>query len=60
MKIEFARHIFEKYSNNKFNENPCIGSRVLSMQTDGRTYVMKSIVSFRNVAKATKKCLLAS
>jgi hypothetical protein len=37
IKIEFSRQIFEKCSNVKFNENPCIGSRVFSMRTDGRT-----------------------
>jgi hypothetical protein len=60
MKIEFSRHIFEKYSNIKFNENPCIGGRVFSMRTDGRTGVTKSIVPFRNFAKAIKNRLLVS
>jgi len=34
IKLEFSRHIFEKYSNVKFNENPSNGSRVVSC---GRT-----------------------
>ena len=29
MKLEFSRHIFDKYSNIKFNENPSSGSRVV-------------------------------
>jgi hypothetical protein len=29
MKLEFSRHIVEKYSNIKFNENPSSGSRVI-------------------------------
>jgi hypothetical protein len=45
MKLEFCRHIFEKYSNVKFHENP-------SILTDGRTDVTKLIVAFRNFAKA--------
>jgi hypothetical protein len=35
MKTEFSRHIFEKYLNNKFYENPSSGSRVVV--TCGRT-----------------------
>jgi len=29
MKLEYSRHIFEKYSNIKLNENPSTGSRVV-------------------------------
>jgi hypothetical protein len=29
MKLEFSKHIFEKYSNIKFHENPSSGSRVV-------------------------------
>jgi len=35
MKVEFSRHILEKFSRNKFRENPYNGSRC-SMWTDGR------------------------
>jgi hypothetical protein len=36
MKLEFSRHIFEKYSNIKFHENPSSGSRIIPCgQTDG-------------------------
>jgi len=34
MKLEFPRHVFEKYSNTKFHEDPSTGSRVDSC---GRT-----------------------
>jgi len=43
MKLEFSRHIFEKYSNiqfheNPFHENPFSGNRVVPcQQTDVRT-----------------------
>jgi hypothetical protein len=40
MRLEFSRHIFEKYSNIKFHANPSSGSRVVSRdQTDGRTEI---------------------
>jgi len=29
MKIQLSRHIFKKYSNTKFHENPSNGSRVV-------------------------------
>jgi hypothetical protein len=29
MKLEYSRQILEKYSNNKFNENPSSGSKVV-------------------------------
>ena len=38
MKLEFSRHILEKYSNIKFDANPSSGSRVVRCgQMDGRT-----------------------
>ena len=53
MKIEFSRQFFEKYSDIKFHENPCSGSRVVRWgQTDGRTDLTKLIFSFRNFANA--------
>jgi len=36
MKLEFARQIFEKYSNIKFHENPSSESRVV--HADGQTW----------------------
>ena len=40
MKFEFPRHIFEKYTNIKFYENPSTGNRAVSCgRTDGRTDV---------------------
>jgi hypothetical protein len=34
-KLEFSGHIFEKYSNAKFHENPSSGTPRCSMQMDG-------------------------
>ena len=48
MKLEFSRHIFEKYSNIKFHENPSSGNGVVAC---GRTDMEKVIVAFRNFAK---------
>jgi len=36
VKLEFSRHIFEKYSNMKFYENPSSGSRVVPWGQTGR------------------------
>jgi len=37
MKLEFSGHIFEKYSNIKFDESPSSGSRLFPCgQTDGQ------------------------
>ena len=55
MKLEFSQHIFEKYLNIKFHENPFCGSRVPCGRADGHTYIhtdMKLIVAFRNFANA--------
>jgi urease accessory protein UreF len=54
MKLKF-RHIFEKYTYIKFDENVSSGSRVVPCgQTDGRTDMTKLRVAFRNSAKAPK------
>jgi len=51
--LEFSRQIFEKYSNIKFCENPCCGSRVVPCgQTDRQTDMTKQIVAFRHFANA--------
>jgi len=59
MKIEFSRHILEKYSNIKFRENPSSVSRIVPCgQTDAktrqdrRTNMTKLIVVFRSFANA--------
>jgi hypothetical protein len=53
MKLEFSCHIFEKYPNIKFHENPSSGSRIVQYEfADGRTDMTKLIVSFRNFANA--------
>jgi len=58
MKLEFSRHIFEKYSNIKFHENPSCGSRVVPCgHTDGQTDMTKLIVAVRNFANAPKHLL---
>jgi len=41
MKLEFSRHIFEKYSNTKFHGNQSSGTRVVPWRdgtTDGQTW----------------------
>jgi hypothetical protein len=48
MTFEFARKIFEEYSNIEFNRNPWIGS------WDRRTDMTKLIVALRNFANAPK------
>jgi len=53
MELEFSRHIFEKYSNIKFHENPSSGSRVVPCaETDGQTDMTKLRVAFPNYASA--------
>jgi len=55
MELVFSQHIFEKYSNIKFHEYPCSGSRVVPCgETDGRTDMTKLIVALHNVANAPK------
>ena len=57
MKLAFSWHIFEKYSNIKFQENPFSegGGASYSMRMDGRTDVTKLIVAFRNFANTPNK-----
>ena len=58
MKIEFSRHIFAKYWNIKFHENPCIGSRVFPYgQTEGRTDMTKLTVFFSRCCERSWKLL---
>ena len=55
MKLEFSRQFSETYSNMNFQENPPIGTPVVSfVQTDRRTNMMKPIVAFHNFANAPK------
>ena len=50
-KLEFSRHVFEKYSNMNFYENPSSESQVAPCGlTDRQTHVTKLIVALRNVA----------
>jgi hypothetical protein len=52
MKLCLFKHIFDKHSNIKFNENPPCGSRVvrcgeMDSRTDGRSDMTKLGVAFR-------------
>jgi hypothetical protein len=57
VKLDFFRHIFEKFSHNNFHEIRAMGAE-LSMRTNGRTDgqrgMTKLIVAFRNFSNAPK------
>jgi len=60
MTLEFSRHIFEKYTNIKCNQNPFIESRFVSFArtdrwTDGQRDTKKLIVAFSILRNATKR-----
>jgi len=51
MKLEFSGQILKKFSTNKFNENPFIGSPfVPCRQTDGWMDMTKLMATFSNFA----------
>ena len=51
MTLKFSLHVFEKYPDVKFHDNPSSESRVVpSGQTDRWTDITKVIVAFRNFA----------
>ena len=52
MKLALSRHIFEKFSNVRFHENPYIGSRFVPYDKTDRWYMTKLFVAFCNFAKA--------
>jgi len=56
MRLEFSRHIFEKSSNIKSNENPPTGSPFLHADRlkDGQTDMTKLTVVLPNFANAPK------
>jgi hypothetical protein len=56
IRLEFSRHIFEKYRNIKLRENLSIGSRIVPC---GQTDMMSLIVAFRNFANAPLKSWLS-
>jgi hypothetical protein len=58
MKLEFSRHVFEKYSNIKFRENPSSVNRIVQCgRTDRETDMTKLIMAFRNLTRRlTKIC----
>ena len=47
--------IFSKISNDKFREKSVRWKMSCSIWTDGRTYITKLIIDFRNFEKAAKK-----
>ena len=53
MKLDFSRHIIEKYSNIKFHENRWSGSRCVA---HGQTDTTKLMVAYRNFTVAPNKC----
>jgi len=56
IKLAFSGHIFEKYSNSKFNEIPFRGNRVVPCNwVDRRTDMTKLIVAFHNLRKQFAK-----
>jgi hypothetical protein len=58
MKLEFNRHIFDKYSKTKFRKTPSNGSRVVPCgRTEGQTDMTKSVVAFRRFAIVPNKRL---
>jgi hypothetical protein len=63
--VEFPQHIFEIYTNIKFQEIPFSGSRVVPCErtdrrTDRHADIMKLIVAFRNSANAPKNVSFVS
>ena len=62
MELEPSRHIFKKFANIKFNENPSSRNRFffhvdgqVDGQTDRQTDMTKLIIAFCNFTKARKK-----
>jgi len=53
MKLDFSRHIFEKYSNIKFHENPFNWSQVVPCGRTGRREV--TIDAFRTRLEMAKE-----
>jgi hypothetical protein len=54
MTLEFSRHIFEKYPDMEFHENPPQWEPRCSTLTEGQTDTTKLIAAFGNFAKAPK------
>jgi hypothetical protein len=48
--LKFSRHIFEKYSNIKFNENSSSGSPIFFMRTDKHDETNSLFSQFRERA----------
>ena len=65
MELELSGQIFEKYTNVKFYENQCNGSRVVPFrrtdrQADRLTDMRNLIVAFRDFAKAPENSMSLS
>jgi hypothetical protein len=59
LKLQFSRHIYEKYSNIEFYENMSSGGRVVACgRTDRLTDMTKLIVGYRSFTKAPKNSLV--
>jgi hypothetical protein len=62
MRLEFSLHVFEKYSNIDFIENPPnrnggVPSELAERQTDRQTVMTKLIVTFRNITYAPNQII---
>ena len=55
MKLKCSRHIFEKYSNIKFQKIPSVGDTFF--HADGRTDKTRLTVAFRTFANTPKKTI---
>ena len=65
MKLEFSRHVFEKYSNIKFHKNTSSGSRVVQCgrtdeqtgkRIDGMDFYVVHTVHILIINTSTNKC----
>ena len=56
MKLEFSRHIFEKYSDFKFTKNRILGAELFqaNRRTERKTDVANPTVAFRNFVNTAK------
>jgi len=57
MKLEFSRHIFEKYSDIKFTKIRALGAELFQAdrRTERKTDMAKLTVAFRNFVNAPPK-----
>jgi hypothetical protein len=56
IKLQFPRHVFEKFSNAKFHNKKSVQWKPsFSMPTDGRTDKTKQTVALKNFSNAPKR-----